>query len=160
MAAAAADLTFPDLGVYTRIMNDTSCICTALRQAALGATRVYDEALAPSGLKVTMFRLLRRIEAHPGASITVLAEAAGLDRSTLGRNLRVLHRDGLVRLGPGEDDRARSVALTEDGAARLAAAAPLWETAQARMRVALGPEAESLLATLRGVGRGAGGAGT
>ncbi len=98
-----------------------------------------------------MFRLLRRIEAHPGASITSLAEASGLDRSTLGRNLRVLARDGLVRLGAGGDDRARSVRLTPEGAARLAAAAPLWESAQARMRLALGAETEALLATLRAV---------
>jgi DNA-binding MarR family transcriptional regulator len=78
---------------------------------ARASTALYDEALAPSGLKVTMFRLLRKIEATPDVTITGLAEMLGLDRSTLGRNLKVLERQGLVRLPSGQDARARNVAL-------------------------------------------------
>ena len=40
-------------------MNRSDCLCTALRRAALSATALYDDALAPSGLKVTMYRLLK-----------------------------------------------------------------------------------------------------
>lgn len=106
------------------------CICTALRQAAAQITAHYDEALAPSGIKVTMFRLLRRIEAATSVSITELAEIVGLDRSTLGRNLRVLEKQSLIKMGVGEDGRARVVSLTDAGRRALQSAVPLWRSAQ------------------------------
>lgn len=115
--------------VYTRNM-DNVCICTTLRQAAAQSTAHYDLALAPSGIKVTMFRLLRRIDASKSVSITELAEIVGLDRSTLGRNLRVLEKQSLAKIGVGKDERARMVSLTETGRATLQAAMPLWDAAQ------------------------------
>ena len=73
----------------------------------------------------------------------------GLDRSTLGRNLRVLECDGLVTLVEGEDQRNRVVQLTEAGRERLAAALPAWEAAQQRLIERLGAEKrETLLALL------------
>ena len=128
-------------------MND-KCICTSLRQAARASTALYDKALAPSGLKVTMFRLLRRIESHPNASISSLAELVGLDRSTLGRNLKVLERQGLLALPSGKDARARRVALTPAGKTALARAVPLWAQAQTEMKVLLGVDLDNLLGTL------------
>ncbi|MEM6480229.1 MAG: MarR family winged helix-turn-helix transcriptional regulator [Pseudomonadota bacterium] len=111
---------------------ETRCICTALRQAASQSTALYDEALAPSGIKVTMFRLLRHINAGESVSITELAEIVSLDRSTLGRNLRVLEKQSLVSIGSGEDGRARMVSLTKTGRAVLQDAEPRWQTAQSR----------------------------
>ena len=78
-----------------------------------------------------------------------LAEAMGLDRSTLGRNLRVLEGEGLVALAEGSDLRNRLVMLTEDGVARLAAALPAWEAAQQKLIDQLGADKrETLLALL------------
>jgi len=133
---------------YARKMENVACLCTALRRSALASTRLYDAALAPSGLKVTMYRLLKRVAANDGATITALAAELGLERSAMGRNLRVLERDGLVTLDRSDDDRARAVRITPTGLDRLAAARPLWETAQARMTDILGPRAETLLAIL------------
>jgi DNA-binding MarR family transcriptional regulator len=42
-------------------------------------------------------------------SISSLADAMGLDRSTLGRNLRVLEGAGLVKMVEGDDLRNRLV---------------------------------------------------
>ncbi|CAD0266571.1 MarR family transcriptional regulator (fragment) [Pseudomonas veronii] len=82
-------------------------------------------------------------------SISSLADAMGLDRSTLGRNLRVLEGEGLVRLVEGDDLRNRLVLLTEAGAERLAAALPAWEAAQQKLIDRLGAEKrETLLALL------------
>ena len=130
--------------VYTCIMDDR-CICTALRQAAALSTVHYDAALAPSGIKVTMFRLLRRIEAAKSISITELAEIVGLDRSTLGRNLRVLEKQSLVEIGTGKDARSRRVSLTEVGRERLQAAVPLWQKAQREFSQIVGADAFAVL---------------
>lgn len=130
--------------VYTRTMDDR-CICTALRQAAAQSTAHYDTVLAPSGIKVTMFRLLRRIEAAKSISITELAEIVGLDRSTLGRNLRVLRKQSLVEIGTGKDARSRHVSLTEVGRERLQEAVPLWQKAQREFSQIIGADALAVL---------------
>lgn len=119
-------------------MNNSRCLCTGLRQAAQSATHFYDEALAPSGLKITMFRLLRRIEETGTPTITELAAIVKLDRSTLGRNLKVLQRDGLVELSGGEDERTKTVKLTTLGKKRFDRALPLWNEAQRAMKKRIG----------------------
>lgn len=119
-------------------MSNSRCLCTGLRQAAQSATQFYDDALAPTGLKVTMFRLLRRIEEAGTPTITELADIVQLDRSTLGRNLKVLQREGLVELSGGEDQRTKAVALTALGRRKFKSALPLWDGAQRTMKKELG----------------------
>lgn len=127
------------------------CICTALRQAAAQSTARYDAALAPAGIKVTMFRLLRRLETlgqgdpAPEVTISDLAAAMSLDRSTLGRNLKVLERQDLIAMRGGTDGRARVVALTEGGRRAVRTALPLWRAAQADIAETLGPDTQALL---------------
>lgn len=88
---------------------------------------------------------LKRLD-HP--SISSLAEAMGLDRSTLGRNLRVLQSAGLVTLSEGQDQRNRLVCLTEEGEKRLVAAGPAWEAAQQRLVERLGEDRRAQLVQL------------
>ena len=130
-------------------MNPPSpCYCVTVRRAAQAVTQLYDNALEPSGLKITQLSLLRAIARHGPVSITELAVAVYLDRTTLGRNLRVLEREGLVALTPGTDQRERVVHLTEQGEAALVTAAPLWEEAQAKVRNTLGKEQLETLTAL------------
>ena len=134
-------------GICPQFMSD-KCICTSLRTAAHASTALYDAYLAPSGLKVTMFRLLRRI-AHLGdVSITKLAQEVGLDRSTLGRNLKVLARQDLIVMTNSTDGRARAIKLTETGRCALDTAVPLWAAAQAELTTKIGPELAHVLKTL------------
>lgn len=121
------------------------CICTTLRQAAAFSTAHYDAALAPSGLKITMFRLLRRIDAAGELYISRLADIVGLDRSTLGRNLRVLERQALVHLSTGTDGRVRRIVLTDKGRAALETAYPLWQAAQTEFASLIGPDVAAAL---------------
>ena len=127
------------------------CICTSLRRAAHQASALYDAALAPSGLKVTMYRLMKTVRGNEGLTLTELAAELDLDRSTLGRNLTVLERRGLVRRTGLADERASGVVLTEAGGAALRAAEPLWRDAQDRMRHRLDGAAGELLGLLERV---------
>jgi DNA-binding MarR family transcriptional regulator len=119
-------------------MLTSECICTHLRRAARGVSRHYDEALAGFGINVAQFSLLRHVQRLDRPSITSLAEAMGLERSTLGRNLRVLEAEGLVQLAEGDDLRNRLVLLSAAGKARLEAAHPAWEQAQGQLVARLG----------------------
>ena len=129
-------------------MLPTSCVCTQLRRASRGVTRRYDDALAAVGLGAAQFSLLRHVQRLTQPSISVLADAMGLDRSTLGRNLRVLEEQGLVQLGEGRDLRAREVRLTEAGLQRIGQALPLWEQVQRELNARLGAERRAELMSL------------
>lgn len=117
-----------------------SCTATALRNAARRATQIVDDALAPSGLSAAQVALMAQIAAAADDTLGALAKRAGIDASTLSRNLRGLERDGLVEIVTAESDlRRRAVWLTETGARRLEAALPLWRAGQARVTEAMGP---------------------
>jgi DNA-binding MarR family transcriptional regulator len=124
------------------------CYCSSLRLAARKATALYDAALAPVGINVAQFALLRRIEGVGSASLTDLGRLAALDRSTVGRNVKVLERRGLVRLASAEDQREAAVTLTSAGDAALRRGAPLWEAAQSRVEAVLGVDGAGWLRAL------------
>lgn len=86
--------------VYTRIMSDP-CYCIVLRRASRRLTAIYDAALAPLGVNLAQFSLLRTIRRTEPVSLTRLGHETELDRSTVGRNVRVLegHGPGLRRCG-------------------------------------------------------------
>jgi DNA-binding MarR family transcriptional regulator len=136
--------------VYTYIMNTKFvCTCTTVRHAAQTLTEVYDRVLAPSGLKVTQYMLLRSIlRGETEKSITELAQALGSDRSTIGRNLRILSRDGLVSSRVGDDRREHVVRVTEKGRQAVACASPLWQQAQRAVADALGQDQLEVLRAL------------
>ena len=132
-------------------MDPVACYCANVRRAALALTSLYDGALAPHGLKVTQFSLLHAVRRRGAPNLTALAEATGLDRSTLGRNLRVLEGLGLVALPPGEDERDRVATLTRQGRARLRAAGGAWAGLQGSIAGALGADAGRLVQATRRV---------
>lgn len=127
------------------------CACLNLRQATRAVTQLYDDILRPSGLRATQFSLLSVVRLMGGASIGALAETAVMDRTTLTRNLKLLEEMKLIRTAEGKDARVRLVTLTAAGEARLAAARPYWEEAQAHMTRSLGhAELDRLLRGLSG----------
>lgn len=126
----------------------TECYCGALRLAARKTTAIYDEALAPAKINVAQFSLLRRIERLGPISFTALGRLSGLDRSTVGRNGKVLERGGLIEAAEGDDAREACVVLTPAGRLAFQAALPLWRQAQQKIEATIGPDAASHLRSL------------
>ncbi|HEX7854409.1 MAG TPA: MarR family transcriptional regulator [Sphingobium sp.] len=115
------------------------CYCAQLRSAARKVGSVYDEALSPLGVNIAQYSLMRTIERRQPVSFTEVGRLAQLDRSTIGRNVRVLERKGLVDTGRGEDDqREAMVRLSPSGTRLLEAAGPLWEACQHAIEMRLG----------------------
>jgi DNA-binding MarR family transcriptional regulator len=114
------------------------CTCFRLRRASRRVTQYYDRFLEPSGLKVTQYSLLSSIRAHDQISITELAEALGMDRTTLTRNLKPLLDQGLVSVSEGADRRTRAIQITPEGEAAYRRAVPHWRAAQAKLVELLG----------------------
>jgi DNA-binding MarR family transcriptional regulator len=118
------------------------CNCAALRQAARRVTKIYDDALAPSGLGVNQFSILARLSLVGPSTIQDLARLLVMDRSTLGHLLRPLEKRGLATLKISDQDRrSRILALTPAGEAAVARARPLWAAAQRRFEGTFGKEA-------------------
>lgn len=125
---------------------DTPCTCTTLRRLARLATLAYDETLRPTGLRVTQLAVLRTLRALGPLSVTRLAGEAGLDRSTMGRNLDPLERMGLVRIAVGKNDQRERVAyLTADGEEAVEAALPYWNAAQSELARRISPSTIAML---------------
>jgi len=109
--------------------TDFACFGAALRRTANLVTRIYNAWLAPSGLEVTQYSILRKIQAGAAGSASELADIVGVERSTLTRNLERLAKLGLIEAHSGEGRRLVHV-LTPEGEARVAIALPLWNQAQ------------------------------
>lgn len=108
------------------------CPARAARLAARRLTVFYDARLAETGLTITQFSLMAQVAGTEDDTLGALAEHAGLDPSTLSRNLQTLARGGLVEIVTAEkDQRKRAVWLTEKGARALERALPVWAKAQA-----------------------------
>ena len=125
-------------------MNDT-CLCIDLRSAAQRLTQVYDEAMAPSGISVTQFSQLHLIQSLDNPTLTELAEASQLERSTLGRNIKVLERMGLVRTKVGADARSKTIHLSRKGVNTFKRAAPFWYAVQSELMERLGMDGRGRL---------------
>jgi DNA-binding MarR family transcriptional regulator len=134
-------------------MRIAACNCLALRQAARHVTQFYDRVLAPSGLRTTQFSILAKLHRLGPMTINTLAKDLVMDRTTLGRNILPLQRDGLVGAirGPA-DGRSKELHLTKAGEGRLRTAAKLWAEAQDHFEAAFGaPRASALRAVLRDI---------
>src|SRR2546430_4890750 len=115
------------------------CNCLALRQATRHVTQFYDRFLASSGLRTTQFSIVIRLRLAGPMSSSALAKGLVRDRTTLGRNILPLERDGLIEIVPDPaDGRSKVVRLTEAGAARLRAAPSGWTQAQKEVEAAVG----------------------
>jgi DNA-binding MarR family transcriptional regulator len=124
------------------------CVCINLRRMSRMVSQIYDDALAPAGLKITQFCLLRAIARLGPVGVSALAEDQELDRTTLTRNLSLLERDGLIEQSPGADKRTSLAQLTRVGNAAIARALPHWERVQEELRRSLGAQALAQLGEL------------
>ncbi len=107
------------------------CAHFQLKRTVRSVTQHFDNALSETGLHVTQFTLLVTSSLVGSVPISELADRLAMDRTTLTRNLKLLERDGLVKIHVAKDDaRVRLVQISSKGEAVMARAYPLWEKAQ------------------------------
>jgi DNA-binding MarR family transcriptional regulator len=134
----------PDIRTKTQ-----ECICLAVRQAARHVIQSYDQLLAPAGLRITQFSILAKLKRKGPMTINALAAELVMDRTTLGRNILPLERDGLITVEPVPSDRrSKELHLTKAGDKRFEAARPGWLKAQARFERTFGSKRTSDLREL------------
>ncbi|RPE77276.1 MarR family winged helix-turn-helix transcriptional regulator [Vulcaniibacterium tengchongense] len=119
--------------------TSSPCTCFRLRKLARLLSQRYDRELAPAGLNINQYSILRRAKRAPEPrTIGELARELGMDRTTLSRDLKPLIASGWVALVDGDDARQRRVRVTAAGARAIERALPLWRRAQDAIGRSLG----------------------
>jgi DNA-binding MarR family transcriptional regulator len=118
----------------------SGCTCSKLRRLSRRITAVYDRALSAAGIRVTQYSLLAQVRRLQGVSMSQMAEALDMDRTTLTRNLKPLIQAQWIEVVPSEQDaRIRAVRITPAGEAQWQAARVHWRRAQGEINAAIGP---------------------
>jgi DNA-binding MarR family transcriptional regulator len=122
------------------------CNCLAIRQAARHVTQFYDQLFAPVGLRATQYAILSRLKRGGPMTINGLAAALVMDRTTLGRNILPLQRDGLIEVvSSPADRRRRELRLTAKGAEKQRQGSECWAVAQERFDEVFGSDRAAAL---------------
>ena len=129
--------------------DDQTCICGRLRRTSRALTRRYDDALAPVGITVTQFSVLRTLARLDRPGLIELAEATAHEKSALWRILQPLVRRGWIAAETDQGERAQRLSVTPAGREGLETALPLWRVAQARVSETLGAKEAALIALLK-----------
>lgn len=127
------------MGDIKGVPDASLCYCTPLRRGARAVTNAYDAALKDIGLTVAQLALLRGVLRIGTPTITEASTVLALDRTTLGRNLRLLEAAGFVEQKVGEDDkRSRRIVVTASGLRVVRKGYAAWEETQTRLEAAVG----------------------
>ena len=126
-------------GIVRPTLSD--CNCQAVRQAARYVTQLYDRHLSAFGLRTSQYGILAKLKRRGPTTINELASEMIIDRTTLGRNIRPLERDGLITITPGRTDRRiKELRLTAAGEQRFDETHDAWVAAQRTFETGFGAE--------------------
>jgi DNA-binding MarR family transcriptional regulator len=110
------------------------------RATARALTRYYNGCFKPFGLTAEQFSLLVGIGAAEGATLVDLADTAGVDPTTLSRNVQNLERRDLVQAEGGRGRGGKRLTLTPSGRRVMVDAFPVWNWAKAELARRMGDE--------------------
>jgi len=92
-----------------------------------------------AGLRTTQFSILAKLRRLGPMTINRLAAEMVMDRTTLGRNILPLERDGLIAVEQGSSDRrSKELRVTKAGEARFRAGVKGWVQAQRQFEKVFG----------------------
>ena len=128
--------------------NKPACYCVNLRRAANAVSGLYNDFLAPVGLSVNQFSLLKNLGRLGRASVSDLAAFVGLERTTLVRTLKPLIERALIADLSEQGQRSKALELTEQGRMAVEHGAPLWQKAQDEVERRIGSGGAAALSQL------------
>ncbi len=132
-------------------MNNSSreiCLAHAIRRADRIASQLYNEHLAPLGLRITQFSVLRALDTMGTTTAVELQSALVVDQTTVSRSLKPLIRDGVIAVNEGANRREKRLSLTPKGKALYKRACKPWTAAQSKFKQRLGRDLEEALVKL------------
>lgn len=139
-------IPFSYLSLIRALDMNSPCYCKNLRDFTRKMTAIYDNELAPYDINIAQYSLMMLVINNNPVSLTRLGEIAGLDRSTVGRNVAVLVRQGWLQIDrDGDDKRQQQVSINPEGKALISQALPAWQRCQHIIEERLGADSVGLL---------------
>jgi DNA-binding MarR family transcriptional regulator len=133
---------------HMKSIESEMCLAHALRRADRVASQLYNEHLAPLGIRATQFAILRALETLGPTTASRVQEALVMDQTTVSRALKPLIRDGYISVAEGASKREKSLSLSKEGKKLYKRALGPWSDAQKMFRKKLGKGQDDLLIEL------------
>ena len=124
---------------------DEICNCGLLRKATSNLTAIYNKALSNSGINITQFALLKYISLLKETDLSSLNTLLYQDRSTLGRNIRVIENLKLIKSRVGKDKREAKIEITDLGKEKMEKAYLAWKKINKKISICIGDEKQNQL---------------
>ena len=110
------------------------------RAMARTLTRYYNAHFKPLDLTSEQFSLLVGVGAKEGSTLAELAASAGIDATTLSRNVRSLAARGLLQIEGGRGRAGKQLCLSVAGRLLMAKALPVWKSAKTELTRQMGDQ--------------------
>lgn len=124
------------------------CLAHSLRRADRVISQLYNDHLAPLGLRITQFSVLRALHYLSSTTATQIQDVLTMEQATISRALKPLIRDGYVNVAEGSNKREKFLSLSATGQQLYQQALVPWQQAQAEIRSKLGPDIDRTLIEL------------
>lgn len=125
-----------------------TCPAYQARATARAITRYYNACFRPYELTAEQFSLLVGIGGGVSETVAGLASKAGVDATTLSRNIRIMESRGVIESTGGRGRRGKQLSLTAQGWALLTSVIPVWQSAREELSRKMGSEQLSLTTTM------------
>jgi len=120
------------------VAEGSECMAFNLKKTTRSVQNLFDNAFKSVGLEGTQYTVLAHVYISGPITLTKLADLMSLDRTTLGRNLKPLEKKGFISIKPGNDRRAKLIAISNHGKRVLSEAYPIWKEIHLRIKRMLG----------------------
>ena len=132
-----------NLGVAREILR--GCVCSRTRMLDRVLSRLFDDSLAPLGVRASQLTVLALLGAMEGLRATDVARYLEMDKSTASRVLALMRARGWIEESAGPTRGSRRLHVTAEGRSLLHRTLPLWRAALERARETLGEESVEAL---------------
>jgi len=121
------------------------CVCGRTRMLDRVLSRLFDDSLAPLGVRSNQLTVLALLGAMEGLHAADVARYLEMDKSTVSRGLALLRGKGWIEESAGPTRASRCLNVTTEGRKLLRDTLPLWRSALEGAREALGEESVEAL---------------
>ena len=120
-------------------------MCSRTRMLDRVLSRLFDDSLAPLGVRANQLTVLSLLAAMEGLRAADVARYLEMDKSTVSRGLALLRARGWIEESAGPTRASRRLEVTAMGRTLLFDTLPLWRSAVEGAREALGEESVEAL---------------
>jgi DNA-binding MarR family transcriptional regulator len=117
-----------------------TCACFSFRKASRSVTQLFDQTLAPIGLRSTQLTILVAAQVLGPCGLARLARELVMDRSTITRNIHPLVSQEMLQVTGKSGRGGKSVVITKLGQQALLSALPYWKEAQGQLLQRMGKD--------------------